>query len=125
MSACLPGVSDPTLSSSAQARRWKARRDPHLRISSYLRRLYIKLGDEEITRDIPNRSEESLRNLDDRGIVRVGAEVGSGDLLVERAHLQQEVADEQFGDLRQQRVLVAVVPEECRIAHAGPGRAGT
>jgi DNA-directed RNA polymerase subunit beta len=41
-----------------------------------------KLGDEEITRDIPNRSEESLRNLDERGIVRVGAEVGSGDLLV-------------------------------------------
>ncbi|HNI41016.1 MAG TPA: DNA-directed RNA polymerase subunit beta, partial [Solirubrobacterales bacterium] len=41
-----------------------------------------KLGDEEITRDIPNRSEESLRNLDERGIVRVGAEVTSGDLLV-------------------------------------------
>ena len=41
-----------------------------------------KLGDEEITRDIPNRSEESLRNLDDRGIVRIGAEVTSGDLLV-------------------------------------------
>src|SRR2546426_10437614 len=41
-----------------------------------------KLGDEEITRDIPNRSEESLRNLDENGIVRVGAEVGSGDLLV-------------------------------------------
>ncbi|MDQ6697157.1 MAG: DNA-directed RNA polymerase subunit beta, partial [Actinomycetota bacterium] len=41
-----------------------------------------KLGDEEITRDIPNRSEESLRNLDDRGIVRVGAEVQSGNLLV-------------------------------------------
>jgi DNA-directed RNA polymerase subunit beta len=41
-----------------------------------------KLGDEEITRDIPNRSEESLRNLDDRGIVRIGAEVMSGDLLV-------------------------------------------
>ena len=41
-----------------------------------------KLGDEEITRDIPNRSEDSLRNLDERGIVRVGAEVGSGDLLV-------------------------------------------
>jgi len=41
-----------------------------------------KLGDEEITRDIPNRSEESLRDLDDRGIVRIGAEVGSGDLLV-------------------------------------------
>ena len=41
-----------------------------------------KLGDEEITRDIPNRSEESLRNLDERGIVHVGAEVVSGDLLV-------------------------------------------
>jgi DNA-directed RNA polymerase subunit beta len=41
-----------------------------------------KLGDEEITRDIPNRSEESLRNLDERGIVRIGAEVASGDLLV-------------------------------------------
>ena len=41
-----------------------------------------KLGDEEITRDIPNRSEESLRNLDERGIVRVGAEVDAGDLLV-------------------------------------------
>ena len=42
-----------------------------------------KLGEEEITRNIRNRSEESLRNLDDRGIVRVGAEVqGSGDLLV-------------------------------------------
>ena len=41
-----------------------------------------KLGEEEVTRDIPNRSEESLRNLDDRGIVRVGAEVASGDLLV-------------------------------------------
>ncbi len=41
-----------------------------------------KLGDEEITRDIPNRSEESLRNLDERGIVRVGAEVVAGDLLV-------------------------------------------
>ena len=41
-----------------------------------------KLGDEEITRDIPNRSEESLRNLDERGIIRVGAEVVAGDLLV-------------------------------------------
>jgi DNA-directed RNA polymerase subunit beta len=41
-----------------------------------------KLGDEEITRDIPNRSEESLAQLDERGVVRIGAEVGSGDLLV-------------------------------------------
>ncbi|MBE0528199.1 MAG: DNA-directed RNA polymerase subunit beta, partial [Thermoleophilia bacterium] len=41
-----------------------------------------KLGDEEITRDIPNRSEESLKDLDERGIVRIGAEVNSGELLV-------------------------------------------
>jgi DNA-directed RNA polymerase subunit beta len=41
-----------------------------------------KLGDEEITRDIPNRSEESLADLDEDGIIRVGAEVISGDLLV-------------------------------------------
>jgi DNA-directed RNA polymerase subunit beta len=41
-----------------------------------------KLGDEEVTRDIPNRSEESLANLDERGVVRIGAEVTSGDLLV-------------------------------------------
>jgi DNA-directed RNA polymerase subunit beta len=41
-----------------------------------------KLGDEEITRDIPNRSEESLADLDEDGVVRIGAEVTSGDLLV-------------------------------------------
>ena len=41
-----------------------------------------KLGDEEITRDIPNRSEESLADLDEDGVVRIGAEVASGDLLV-------------------------------------------
>jgi DNA-directed RNA polymerase subunit beta len=41
-----------------------------------------KLGDEEITRDIPNRSEESLADLDEFGVVRIGAEVASGDLLV-------------------------------------------
>ena len=41
-----------------------------------------KLGKEEITRDIPNVSEETLRNLDDSGIVRIGADVHSGDTLV-------------------------------------------
>ena len=41
-----------------------------------------KLGKEEITRDIPNVSEETLRNLDESGIVRIGAEVGAGDTLV-------------------------------------------
>ena len=41
-----------------------------------------KLGAEEITRDIPNLSEEILKDLDDRGIIRIGAEVGAGDVLV-------------------------------------------
>ncbi len=41
-----------------------------------------KLGPEEITRDIPNVGEESLRNLDEEGIIRVGAEIGPGDILV-------------------------------------------
>ncbi|NCG25138.1 MAG: DNA-directed RNA polymerase subunit beta, partial [Actinobacteria bacterium] len=41
-----------------------------------------KLGPEEITRDIPNLSDEILANLDERGIIRVGAEVGPGDVLV-------------------------------------------
>jgi len=52
-------------------------------ISSYtVQVLETKLGPEEITRDIPNVSEEALRNLDERGIVVVGAEVKSGDILV-------------------------------------------
>ncbi len=41
-----------------------------------------KLGPEEITRDIPNVSEDVLADLDERGIIRIGAEVGAGDVLV-------------------------------------------
>ena len=41
-----------------------------------------KLGPEEITRDIPNVGETSLRDLDERGIIRIGADVGPGDILV-------------------------------------------
>ena len=40
------------------------------------------MGPEEITRDIPNVGEDMLRNLDDTGIIRIGAEVNSGDILV-------------------------------------------
>jgi DNA-directed RNA polymerase subunit beta len=43
-----------------------------------------KLGPQEITRDIPNQSQESLAHLDEEGIVRIGAEVRSGDILVGR-----------------------------------------
>jgi len=41
-----------------------------------------KLGSEEITREVPNMGEEALKDLDERGIVRIGAEVRSGDILV-------------------------------------------
>jgi len=41
-----------------------------------------KLGPEEITRDIPNLSEDALKDLDERGVIRVGAEVRSGDIMV-------------------------------------------
>ncbi len=42
----------------------------------------VKLGSEEITRDIPNAGEEALKDLDDSGIMRIGAEVKPGDILV-------------------------------------------
>ena len=41
-----------------------------------------KLGPEEVTRDIPNVSEEALRNLDEDGVIRIGSKVGPGDILV-------------------------------------------
>ena len=41
-----------------------------------------KLGPEEITRDIPNVGEDSLKDLDENGVIRIGAEVGPGDILV-------------------------------------------
>ena len=41
-----------------------------------------KLGPEEITRDIPNISEDTLKDIDERGIIRIGAEIRSGDILV-------------------------------------------
>ncbi len=43
-----------------------------------------KVGPEEITRDIPNTGEDTLKDLDERGIIRIGAEVRSGDILVGR-----------------------------------------
>jgi DNA-directed RNA polymerase subunit beta len=64
--------------SSSSGRR--AQLDPHHEYEIDARS--TKLGDEEITRDIPNRSEESLANLDERGVVRIGADVDAGHLLV-------------------------------------------
>ena len=53
-----------------------------------------KLGQEEITRDIPNVGEEALRTLDEAGIVYVGAEVKPGDILVGKVTPKGEVADD-------------------------------
>jgi len=56
-----------------------------------------KLGQEEITRDIPNVGEEALRNLDEAGIVYIGAEVNPGDILVGKVTPKGE-SNRAFGD---------------------------
>ena len=83
-----------------------------------------KLGDEEITRDIPNRSEESLRNLDERGIVRIGAEVASGELLVGKVTPKGETeltAEEKLirRSSRRRRARSATRRSRSRTARAG------
>lgn len=50
-----------------------------------------KLGNEEITRDIPNVGEEALQNLDEAGVIRIGAEVNAGDILVGKITPKGEV----------------------------------
>ena len=68
-----------------------------------------KLGDEEITRDIPNLSEEALKDLDEDGIIRIGAEVTSGDILVGKVSPKGEV------ELTpEERLLRAIFGEKAR-----------
>ncbi len=68
-----------------------------------------KLGPEEITRDIPNVSEDSLRSLDERGIVAVGSKVKSGDVLVGKVAPKGEV------DLTsEERLLRAIFGEKAK-----------
>ena len=67
-----------------------------------------KLGREEFTRDIPNVSEKMLRNLDDSGVIRVGARVGPGDILVGKVSPKSKTE---------------LTPEE-KLLHAIFGRAG-
>ena len=57
-----------------------------------------KLGPEEITRDIPNVSEEALKNLDEAGIVYIGAEVRAGDILVRQDHAEGRKPDDAGGE---------------------------
>ncbi len=77
-----------------------------------------RLGNEEITRDIPNVSEEALKNLDEDGIIRIGAEVGAGDILVGKItpktdsepspeeRLLRAIFGEKAGDVRDTSLIV-------------------
>jgi len=68
-----------------------------------------KLGPEVVTRDIPNIGEERLKNLDETGIIRIGAEVKSGDILVGKISPKGE------GDLTsEERLLRAIFGEKSR-----------
>ena len=68
-----------------------------------------KLGPEEITRDIPNVGEDALKDLDDRGIIRIGAEVHAGDILVGKVTPKGET------DLTaEERLLRAIFGEKAR-----------
>ena len=68
-----------------------------------------KLGPEEITRDIPNVGEDSLKDIDERGIIRIGAEVRSGDILVGKVTPKGET------DLTsEERLLRAIFGEKAR-----------
>ncbi len=68
-----------------------------------------KLGPEEITRDIPNLSDDALKDLDERGIIRIGAEVHSGDILVGKVSPKGET------DLTaEERLLRAIFGEKAR-----------
>ncbi|MDD6679520.1 MAG: DNA-directed RNA polymerase subunit beta [Firmicutes bacterium] len=68
-----------------------------------------KLGPEEITRDIPNASEENLRNLDENGIVRIGAEVHTNDYLVGKVTPKGET-----DPTPEERLLRAIFGEKAR-----------
>ena len=68
-----------------------------------------KLGDEEITRDIPNLSEEALKDLDENGVIRLGAEVKPGDILVGKVTPKGETEP-----TPEERLLRAIFGEKAR-----------
>ncbi len=84
-----------------------------------------KLGPEEVTRDIPQVSEEALRDLDDRGIIRVGAEVETDDILVGKVTPKGETEL-----TAEERLLRAIFGEKARdvrdtslkVPHGGKGK---
>jgi DNA-directed RNA polymerase subunit beta len=108
-----------------------------------------KLGKEEITRDIPNVGEEALKDLDESGIVRIGAEVKAGDILVGKItpkgetqlspeeKLLRAIFGEKAGDVRDTSLRVPpgvrghrhqrarLLPQGHRQGRARPGRSRT
>ena len=83
-----------------------------------------KLGPEEITRDIPNVGEDVLKNLDNRGIIRIGAEIRAGDILVGKVTPKGETEL-----TAEERLLRAIFGEKARevrdtslrVPHGGSG----
>src|SRR5439155_1597641 len=87
-----------------------------------------KLGKEEITRDIPNVGEEALKDLDDSGIIRIGAEVGPGSILVGKItpkgetqlspeeKLLRAIFGEKAGDVRDSSLRVPLGGAEEKVA---------
>ena len=90
-----------------------------------------KLGPEDITRDIPNVGEEALRNLDEAGIVYIGAEVEPGDILCRQDHAEGRKPDDAGGEaaprhlrregVRRARHLAAPAAGRLRHGRRGPG----
>ena len=83
-----------------------------------------KLGPEEITRDIPNVGEDVLKNLDSRGIIRIGAEIRAGDILVGKVTPKGET--EQTAEERLLRAIFGEKAREVRdtslrVPHGGSG----
>ena len=84
-----------------------------------------KLGAEEITRDIPNVGEEALKDLDERGIIRIGAEVQTDDILVGKVTPKGETEL-----TAEERLLRAIFGEKARdvrdtslkVPHGGKGK---
>ncbi len=124
-----PGADTTTRTRSSSARSWSVRTDTPRSISksSRSRPGTPSSGKEEITRDIPNVGEETLRNLDETGIIRIGAEVKPGDILVGKVtpkgetqltpeeRLLRAIFGEKAGDVRDASLY-------CSARHRGHGR---
>ncbi len=83
-----------------------------------------KLGPEEITRDIPNVSEEALKNLDEAGIVYIGAEVHAGDILCRQDHAEGRKPDDAGREASARHLRREGLGRPRHLAARAAGRAG-